>query len=113
MCGIWFCLGDFCAANYESYIKRVKPRGPEDSATLTLPYIGTLGFNRLAINGLNSGGMQPFSNEQVSWMCNGEIYNWKALAEEHKIDIRSSSDCEVLGELYLRYRDDLSTFLNY
>ena len=110
MCGIWFCLGDFCTGNYQSYIKKVKARGPEDSSTLTLPYIGTLGFNRLAINGLSSDGMQPFSNDQVSWMCNGEIYNWKALAEEHKIDIRSSSDCEVLGELYLRYRDDLSTF---
>ena len=110
MCGIWFCLGDFCTANYESYVQKVKARGPEESATLTIPYIGTLGFNRLAINGLNPKGMQPFSNDTVTWMCNGEIYNWKALAEEHKIDIRSNSDCEVLGELYLHYRDDLTTF---
>jgi len=60
----------------------------------------TIGFTRLAINGLNEVGMQPMQRGQVSWICNGEIYNWKELAIQYDLKNRSGSDCEILGELY-------------
>jgi asparagine synthase (glutamine-hydrolysing) len=68
----------------------------------------TLGFTRLAINGLNEAGMQPFGWRNSTWMCNGEIYNWKELAIQHGLSqARSGSDCEVIGYLYNIYKDNL------
>jgi asparagine synthase (glutamine-hydrolysing) len=63
----------------------------------------TLGFTRLAINGLNHGGMQPMQKDGISWICNGEIYNWRNLAAEYGIETKSGSDCEILGDLYNRF----------
>lgn len=110
MCGIWFCLGDFCTANYENYITKIKPRGPEETKSINIPFGGTLGFNRLAINGLSNEGMQPMTKDAITWMCNGEIYNWSHLSKQYNITITSNSDCEVLGELYLKNRDNLENF---
>ena len=71
----------------------------------------TFGFTRLAINGLTEAGMQPFHLYNTTWMCNGEIYNWKDLAKIHKFtEISSGSDCEVLGHLYELYKDNLTSF---
>ncbi|NBO09871.1 MAG: hypothetical protein EBV30_11160, partial [Actinobacteria bacterium] len=75
-------------------------RGPEAARTLYIKGVGTLGFTRLAINGLDTAGMQPMRKEDLSWVCNGEIYNWRALAAEYGIQTVSGSDCEVIGELY-------------
>ena len=121
MCGIWFCLGNFCTANVISYVNKVKARGPEGTRINVIAHAGTMGFNRLAINGLNPEGMQPFECDPTCFsghyamkaihsMCNGEIYNWKELAKEYDIVVKSQSDCEVLGELYLKNRDNLMNF---
>ncbi len=75
-------------------------RGPEAARTLHIKGVGTLGFTRLAINGLDAAGMQPMRKEDLSWVCNGEIYNWRTLAAEYGIQTVSGSDCEVIGELY-------------
>ena len=112
MCGIWYCLSDLCTAAYAHYIAKIQGRGPEDTRSITLPYGGTLGFNRLAINGLNPEGMQPMTNEEKTlyWMCNGEIYNWRTLAAQYNITVKSQSDCEVLGELYMQLRETPEEF---
>jgi len=111
MCGIWFCLGNFCTANVKKYVNSIQKRGPEDTRIISVGHAGTMGFNRLAINGLNPEGMQPMSiDNKTYWMCNGEIYNWRSLAKEYDIPIKSDSDCEVLGELYLKNRDNLENF---
>jgi asparagine synthase (glutamine-hydrolysing) len=110
MCGIWFCLGNICTANVKHYVNKVKARGPEDTRIVSVAHAGTMGFNRLAINGLNPEGMQPFECDTIHSMCNGEIYNWKVLAKEYNIVVKSQSDCEVLGELYLKNRDNVMNF---
>jgi len=111
MCGIWFCLGEFCTANYEYYINNIKGRGPESTHIVDLPNIGKLGFNRLAINGLNDEGMQPmYYSNKIVYMCNGEIYNWANLAKEYNIVNKSQSDCEIIGELYYKNRDSITDF---
>lgn len=79
---------------WETGCKSIEARGPEGCEFLDLN-TGIFCFTRLAINGLNPKGMQPFQYRYLSWMCNGEIYNAKKLGE-----IPSGSDCEVLGQVW-------------
>ena len=82
----------------------LKARGPEGERFIYVNNV-TLAFTRLAINGLNAAGMQPMQNGQTAWICNGEIYNWKALADEYGLESQSGSDCEIIGALYNRFID--------
>ena len=111
MCGIWFRLGPMmCIHNPKSWIQTLSPRGPESMTVTSLSGDITLGFTRLAINGLHEGGMQPFGHHRTTWMCNGEIYNWKELASQHNLtNVTSGSDCEVIGYLYEIYKDNLAS----
>jgi len=102
MCGIWLSIGPPPSMDLvNTSLEALKARGPEGSAHMEL-YGTTLGFTRLAINGLSAAGMQPMSRG-VHWVCNGEIYNWRALAAEYGIDCTSGSDCEIIGPLYERF----------
>lgn len=109
MCGIWFKLGPMLVVHTpKTWIQTLVPRGPESMTITTLSGDITLGFTRLAINGLNEAGMQPFGWRNYTWMCNGEIYNWKELAIQHGLNqAKSGSDCEIIGYLYNIYKDNL------
>lgn len=112
MCGIWLWIsqkGEF--PNPEKGVKGIEARGPEGTRVFDTQ-TGRFIFSRLAINGLREEGMQPFqktfnktyngreiyTNNTLTWMCNGEIYNAYKLG----IEMPSGSDCEVLGELWLQ-----------
>lgn len=112
MCGIWGWFGKTSCPAIERYLNLLNGRGPEGMRYHTWDSVGTLGFTRLAINGLSDAGMQPFHWNELSWICNGEIYNSKALAEQFNIPMPSGSDCEVLGPLYsiFRSRNDIQGF---
>ena len=100
MCGIWALLGEnFADGRTDTCVKTLEARGPEGTHIVAL-HGATFGFTRLAINGLNPLGMQPMKRGDIWWMCNGEIYNWKELAEEYGLESKSGSDCEVLGPLF-------------
>ena len=102
MCGIWYYLGTDCSLETAApMVGRLRARGPEGTRIVDLSG-SILGFTRLAINGLNPEGMQPMKHPRsdVAWVCNGEIYNWRSLADEYHIPNVSGSDCEILGELY-------------
>ena len=89
-------------------VNKIVARGPE--ATCVKEYAGSFfGFTRLAINGLTDAGMQPYQKGNLSWICNGEIYNSKELEKSLGIE-HAGSDCECIGDLYMRHRDDLATF---
>ena len=108
MCGIWFNLGGLLACfSPKAWVKTLSPRGPEAMRIISLSGDITMGFTRLAINGCNEAGMQPFGKKQIVWMCNGEIYNWRSIAVEHNFVEPSGSDCEVLGDLYTKFQDNL------
>jgi asparagine synthase (glutamine-hydrolysing) len=100
MCGIWALLG-LAPANVDRLVEKLKPRGPEYTQILdlmTIPVI--LGFTRLAINGLTPAGNQPFQNGSSYTICNGEIYNYKELAQRHNIQLEEgTSDCAVISHL--------------
>lgn len=110
MCGIWFNLGGLMPCfDPKTWVKTLSARGPEDMRIISLSGDITMGFTRLAINGLNEGGMQPFGKRHLVWMCNGEIYNWRQLADQHGFSEPSGSDCEVLGDLYEVHKDNLTS----
>lgn len=69
-----------------------------------------IGFNRLSILDLSNNGMQPFYDDEtkVSFMMNGEVYNYRELKNEFLSDVKfiSDSDSEVVFNLYLKLGDD-------
>ena len=110
MCGIWACIGcPLTKAETIHQTNRVRGRGPESTEALVLA-TATLGFARLALNDLTPQGMQPFSQGGIHWICNGEIYNWKEVADRHAFLCLSASDCSVLGPLWAKFRDSPETF---
>jgi asparagine synthase (glutamine-hydrolysing) len=84
-------------------IKKGENRGPDNSQTLKILDNFTLGFHRLAINGLNQESNQPFDIDNVILICNGEIYNYKELYKFMNIKPKTDSDCEVIIYLYKKY----------
>lgn len=105
MCGIWCCVGIVDPEKVKTSLESLEARGPEGSRTLRVWDNVHLGFTRLALNGLNNAGMQPMEYGKTTWVCNGEIYNWKELAKQYGLTNNSGSDCEILGELYERFRE--------
>jgi len=84
----------------------LKHRGPDRSRTRKFKHKLVhyyLGFHRLAIVGPTEAGDQPFVHENCIVICNGEIYNYKDLIREHKLNCKSQSDCEVILHLYRKY----------
>jgi len=104
MCGIFGAFRTFYSVKrgYDKALKALKARGPEATSALEIDGIGSLGFTRLAINGLTPNGMQPMTKNRVHWIVNGEIYNWKELNRDYELGCSTGSDCEVVGALYER-----------
>ena len=110
MCGIWCRIG--CNTDPQDprpWVKQLVARGPEGTRITNITDKVTFAFTRLAINGLTEGGMQPFTRGSISWVCNGEIYNAKSLEKSLGME-GGGSDCECIGKLYLRHRNDLVSF---
>jgi len=139
MCGIWAWLYPRGTQNpehtqiHEKCIRHLHARGPEANQLMTIGHTCTLGFTRLAINGLNPMGMQPFTSgsnpevmpnmpgacvdsihcadpSQMAWICNGEIYNAKQIEQKIGFPNQSGSDCEVLGAYWRSCDGDAVAF---
>jgi asparagine synthase (glutamine-hydrolysing) len=91
-------------------VEKLVARGPEGTQITQVDEDVIFGFTRLAINGLTSAGMQPYNKGNIHWICNGEIYNSKALEKSLGLE-NTGSDCHCIGDLYLRHRDDPATFI--
>jgi asparagine synthase (glutamine-hydrolysing) len=106
MCGIFTLLNNdhvFTFENIEKEFMKGNKRGPEFSKLEKVSIECYFGFHRLAINGLNSESNQPIVIQDVSIICNGEIYNYKELVELMGIKMKTDSDCEIIIHLYLKY----------
>jgi len=111
MCGIWGCIGRPGTEQECSHcLKTLHARGPEGGKVTHIGSSGSLGFTRLAINGLSSAGMQPMTQGSLTWICNGELYNWKEVAERQSLLCLSDSDCSVIGPLWAKFRDTPDAF---
>lgn len=101
MCGVWGAIGTR-GIDIAKALAALAARGPEYSEVKEIPgTAATLGFTRLAINGLTPAGHQPIAAGTTHLVCNGEIYNYKQLAERHGLALPDgASDCAVLPGLF-------------
>ena len=87
----------------------MKARGPDNTVSRMVDNSKYLVFHRLCINDLSESGNQPINHPtdmNITIICNGEIYNWKNLAQTYGFSIKSSSDCEVIVHMYKRFGID-------
>lgn len=118
MCGIFGRLGsgnpltDFQIK--EAHI-RLQHRGPDDRGLETGSGFD-LGFNRLAILDLSDTGHQPMwdPGQRYCLVFNGEIFNYRELRQQYlqDIDLRGSSDTEVLLHLLITKGSEAINLLN-
>ena len=108
MCGIFALIGNhsYDSKTIDDASLKARHRGPEYSTLLSLEKNITLGFHRLAINGLNKQSHQPLKHKDFYLICNGEIYNYVELYAEMDIVPQTDSDCEVILHIYERYGID-------
>lgn len=103
MCGIFFHLSnrEINKETLREYGEKMNHRGPDSTVERMLNDKVNMYFlfHRLAINGLNEKGNQPMEIGNKILMCNGEIYNYKELAEKYNMNLTTGSDCEVIIHL--------------
>lgn len=109
MCGIFTLLNNDSQYGNQYVIdnfNKGRGRGPEFSKLERIGLKQIMGFHRLAINGLNSKSNQPMIMDDITLICNGEIYNYKELYELLDVTPSTDSDCEVIIHLYMKYGID-------
>lgn len=109
MCGI---IGsNFLTPNFDETINLLYHRGPDDQGSFTYKN-NQFGHTRLSIIDLNEEANQPMVFDDIIITFNGEIYNYKELIEEEKLNCKTKSDTEVLVRLYQKYGTDFLNKLN-
>ena len=104
MCGFVACASEAGVQPgvIERGISSIRHRGPDGSGSWRSEdgRVG-LGHARLAIIDLTQSGAQPMCSTDGQGVIafNGEIYNYRELAPQVKVSLRSTSDTEVLLEL--------------
>ena len=100
MCGIFLYKGS--KHSWESLAKDINLinyRGPENTHHEMIGNNVLFAFHRLAIMGTTELGDQPMKHpieNSLTLICNGEIYNYKKLAEKYDFHLESGSDCEII-----------------
>ena len=91
MCGIFLYAGEnHSIDNLKQEIDKIQGRGPEKTKYLTIPNLCILGFHRLCIMDVSEIGDQPMYHPQdqnLVVICNGEIYNFKALKKNIHLQV--------------------------
>ena len=107
MCGIAGFIGfenNLALAEQSNCIQ--KHRGPDNQAVWNDSYIA-LAHQRLSIIDLSERSNQPFHKDHLVIVFNGEIYNYKELqlklTSEKNVSFRTTSDTEVVLEMYKNY----------
>jgi len=82
-------------------IQNIKHRGPDHTGIWNNKNI-SLGNTRLKVVDLNENSNQPFisRNKRYVMVFNGEVYNHQNLKKKYKIKTKTSSDTEVIIELF-------------
>lgn len=106
MCGILFTNDPTIAPErFRAALDLMRHRGPDAAGCVAQHGRFQLGHNRLSIVDLNPRSNQPFYSRDRRHVVvfNGEIYNFRELAREEGIELQTTSDTELLLELYLRH----------
>ena len=104
MCGIFTSYN--AISNWDStarFFQKISYRGPDSSECLHINDKLTMAFHRLAIMGISESGNQPMkhpNDDSLTLICNGEIYNYKNLAEQYDFRLTTGSDSEIILHLF-------------
>ncbi|MDX2303975.1 MAG: asparagine synthase (glutamine-hydrolyzing) [Microscillaceae bacterium] len=103
ICGFYSTQFKFSEDKLSSMTASLAHRGPDAQGIFSDGLCG-LGHRRLSILDLSEAANQPmFShNERYAIVFNGEIYNYRELAKQIDATLRTTSDTEVLVELFAR-----------
>ena len=107
MCGIAGIISKSKGINpkdlnrFKSGVELMKHRGPDFSGEYVTEDVA-LFHQRLSILDLDKRSNQPFfsSDENFITIYNGEVYNFKELANNENFNLNTTSDTEVLIELF-------------
>jgi len=121
MCGIAGLLNYQSSGvhSYEDNLKRmlsaINYRGPDESG-IYLGHQVALGSVRLSIVDLSTG-QQPLSDESGNYwiVYNGEVFNYpelRQLLENKGVKFRTTSDTEVVVQMYALYGPDCLKYFN-
>jgi asparagine synthase (glutamine-hydrolysing) len=105
MCGIFCSVSKNCYINdneLKKHFIKIKHRGPDSSVYKNINNLVTFGFHRLAIVDPDQKSNQPLELENLTLICNGEIFNHSSLEKEFKLEnnLKTNSDCEIILHLY-------------
>ncbi len=112
MCGILASINTkYKAENLNKALLLMEHRGPDNQSDILVDghYLGHV---RLSIIDLNSRSNQPFISDNYYMIYNGEVYNYKELINEHKLKVKTSSDTEVVLEMYKKYGTNCLQYFN-
>ncbi len=86
------------------FLKCQHHRGPDASGKFIASGVG-LAHNRLSILDTSNKANQPFtsSNARYVMVYNGEVYNFREFQKQVDVDLRSSSDTEVILEMFVKH----------
>jgi len=112
MCGILFFKGqNLKIEKFDDALGLMQHRGPDNSGTMIHEDV-ILGHNRLSILDLDKRSNQPFVYGEYVIIFNGEIYNYLELIKTESLELKTTSDTEVLIQLYSRYKEKCLDLLN-
>lgn len=114
MCGILFTADPkISKETFLGALELLHHRGPEATGYAKVGHC-QLGHKRLKILDLDNRSNQPFYSRDGRYVLilNGEIYNYRELAREHDILQRTTSDTEVVVELFAKYGPKFLPWLN-
>jgi len=106
MCGIFAYHGK----NYEldeiqNQILSIQYRGPDSTSYSMVDNDLLMVFHRLSIVGVANGNQPLYhpEDDNLSLICNGEIYNHQELNSKFAFTPTTDSDCEVILHLYKKF----------
>jgi asparagine synthase (glutamine-hydrolysing) len=103
MCGLLYTnKHNINIKQFINALESMSHRGPDSMNHLIINDNIKLGHTRLKVIDIDNRSNQPFwsQNKRYVMLYNGEIYNYKELAKEYNITTKTSSDTEILLELY-------------
>lgn len=121
MCGItgvfaFNLVGRFNMIHIVSATQAIEKRGPDFQNVYSDDHVG-LGHRRLSIIDTSASGNQPMwdATSRYAIVFNGEIFNYRELRKELEqkgVSFQSTSDTEVLLQLYIREKENCLNRLN-
>ncbi|MCH8348181.1 MAG: asparagine synthase (glutamine-hydrolyzing) [Proteobacteria bacterium] len=115
MCGLLFQTSKKgTEKDFKEALASMHHRGPDAMQSWTDGKTTRLGLTRLSIQDLDPRSNQPFfaANHKHVIVFNGEIYNFQELKKQFDIKTRTTSDTEVLVELFVKLGEKMLDHLN-